>query len=116
MFSSRVRHAAGRNQLSGALDLRRAARMPVIDLTLSNPTRAGIEYPRGLLAPMADERSLRYDPEPFGMLAARQAVSADFARRGLAVPASRTVLTASTSEAYSLLLKLLCDPGDVVLA
>jgi aspartate/methionine/tyrosine aminotransferase len=85
-------------------------------LTLSNPTRAGIEYPRGLLAPLAHDRSLRYDPEPFGMLAAREAVSADFARRGLAVPASRTVLTASTSEAYSLLLKLLCDPGDVVLA
>jgi len=65
---------------------------------------------------MADDRSLRYDPEPFGMSGAREAVSADFARRGLVVPASRTVLTASTSEAYSLLLKLLCDPGDVVLA
>jgi len=116
MFSSRVGHGAVRNQLAGGLDRRRAAGLPVIDLTLSNPTRAGIEYPPGLLVPMADDRSLRYDPEPFGMLTAREAVSADFARRGLAIPASRTVLTASTSEAYSLLLKLLCDPGDMVLA
>jgi hypothetical protein len=86
-----------------------------VDLTLSNPTRAGLAYPSGLLAPMVHDRSLRYEPEPFGLLSARQAVSDDFARRGLSVPASRLVLTASTSEAYSLLFKLLCDPGDAVL-
>jgi alanine-synthesizing transaminase len=116
MFASRLRHAAGRNQLAVALERRRASGRPVIDLTLSNPTRAGLTYPSGLLTPMAQKRSLCYDPEPFGLLSARQAVSDDLARRGLLVPASRTVLTASTSEAYSLLLKLLCDPGDAVLA
>lgn len=116
MFSSRLRQAAGRNRLALALDRRRAAGLPIIDLTLSNPTRAGLAYPSGLLAPMAQDRSLRYEPEPFGLLSARQAVSDDLARRGLSVPASRTVLTASTSEAYSLLFKLLCDPGDAVLA
>jgi alanine-synthesizing transaminase len=93
MFSSRLRQAAGRNRLAVALDRRRASGRPVIDLTLSNPTRAGLTYPSGLLAPMAQNRALCYDPEPFG-----------------------TVLTASTSEAYSLLFKLLCDPGDAVLA
>ena len=116
MFSSRLRQAAGRNRLAVALDRRRASGRPVVDLTLSNPTRAGLTYPSGLLAPMAETRSLCYDPEPFGLLSARQAVSDDLARRGVLVPANRTVLTASTSEAYSLLFKLLCDPGDAVLA
>jgi aspartate/methionine/tyrosine aminotransferase len=116
MFSSRLRQTAGRNRLALALDRRRAADRQVIDLTLSNPTRAGFAYPPGLLAPMTQERALCYEPEPFGLLSARQAISDDFARRGLAVPPNRIVLTASTSEAYSLLLKLLCDPGDGVLA
>jgi alanine-synthesizing transaminase len=116
MFSSRLRQAAGRNRLAVALERRRAAGLPIIDLTLSNPTRAGLAYPNGLLAPMVHDRSLRYDPEPFGLLSPRQAVSDDHARRGLSLPAGRIVLTASTSEAYSLLFKLLCDPGDAVLA
>lgn len=116
MFSSRLRQAAGRNRLAVALDRRRSTGLPIIDLTLSNPTRAGFAYPHGLLAPMADERALSYEPDPFGLLSARQAVSDDFARRGLVVPANRIVLTASTSEAYSLLFKLMCDPGDTVLA
>lgn len=116
MFSSRLRQAAGRNQLALALDRRRSSGLPVIDLTLSNPTRAGFAYPPGLLASMAQDRSLCYEPEPFGLLSARQAVADDFARRGVTVPPNRIVLTASTSEAYSLLLKLLCDPGDAVLA
>jgi alanine-synthesizing transaminase len=116
MFSSRLRQAAGRNRLAVALDRHRAAGLPLIDLTLSNPTRAGIAYASGLLAPLAADRALCYQPEPFGLSSARQAVSDDLARRGLMVPAERIVLTASTSEAYSLLLKLLCDPGDGVLA
>ncbi len=116
MFSSRLRQAPGRNRLAVALDRRRAAGLPIIDLTLSNPTRAGLAYPSGLLAAMAQDRSLRYEPEPFGLLSARQAVSDELGRRGLSVPANRIVLTASTSEAYSLLFKLLCDPGDAVLA
>jgi len=116
MFSSRLRQAAGRNRLAVAIERRRAAGFPIIDLTLSNPTRAGLAYPGGLLAPLAQDLSLCYEPEPFGLLSARQAVSQDLARRGLSVPANRIVLTASTSEAYSLLFKLLCDPGDAVLA
>jgi aspartate/methionine/tyrosine aminotransferase len=116
MFSSRVSHVEGRNRIARALDARRAARLPIIDLTLSNPTRAGFWYPPGLLQPLAQERALCYDPQPFGLPSARQAVADDFARRGVRVSPERVVLTASTSEAYSLLFKLLCDPGDVVLA
>ena len=116
MFASRLRQASGRNRLTVALERRRAAGRPILDLTLSNPTRAGFHYPTGLLEPLAHDRSLCYEPDPYGMLCAREAVSEDFARRTLAVPTTRIVLTASTSEAYSLLFKLLCDPGDAVLA
>ena len=115
MFSSRLSQASGRNRLSVALDARRAAKLPIADLTLSNPTLAGFVYPPDLLHPLSDARGLVYDPQPFGSASAREAVSSEFARRDVTVSPSRIVLTASTSEAYSLLFKLLCDPGDVVL-
>ena len=116
MFSSRMRHATHRNQFAIALAARRAAGLPIVDLTMSNPTRAGFVYPAGLLQPLTQDRALCYEPEPFGLPSARQAVSGDFQRRGVDVEPDHTVLTASTSEAYSLLFKLLCDPGDIVLA
>ena len=99
------------------MNARRAAGRRFIDLTLTNPTTAGIRYPKDLLAPLASADGMRYDPEPFGLRSAREAVAADYRRRGtsVAVNADRIVLTASTSEAYSLLFKLLCDPGDHVL-
>jgi aspartate/methionine/tyrosine aminotransferase len=116
MFASRLRHGAERNRLAVALDRRRSEGRPIADLTLSNPTRAGLVYPTGILDPLSDRRALCYQPEPLGLVAARQAVADDFSRKGAAVPPNRIVLTASTSEAYSLLFKLLCDPGDTVLA
>jgi aspartate/methionine/tyrosine aminotransferase len=116
MFSSRLRQPAGRNRLALALERRRSAGLPIADLTLSNPTRAGFAYPASLLEPLAQARAYCYEPEPFGLRPARQAVADDFVRRGMEVPWNRIVLTASTSEAYSLLFKLLCDPGDTVLA
>jgi aspartate/methionine/tyrosine aminotransferase len=74
-----------------------------------------IDYPPDLLAPLSSSASLVYDPHPFGLPAARAAVAGEFARRGIEVPVGRIVLTASTSEAYSILFKLLCDPADRVL-
>src|SRR5262249_15694297 len=68
-----------------------------------------------LLAPLASEEGLLYDPSPFGRLDARQAISRDYARRGQSVSSERVVLTASTSEAYSVLFKLLTDAYDEVL-
>lgn len=116
MFSSRTRHPAHRNPLAVALEARRAAGLPTFDLTMSNPTCAGLVYPAGLLQPLAHDRALCYEPAPLGLPSARQAVSDEFQRRGVDVEPDHTVLTASTSEAYSLLFKLLCDPGDIVLA
>jgi alanine-synthesizing transaminase len=115
MFSQRVPSDLRTNRLSEAISGRRTSGRPFIDLTLTNPTTAGIRYPDDVLAPLAAAGAVRYAPDPFGLPVAREAIAADFARRGTTVAAERLVLTASTSEAYSLLFKLLCDPGDEVL-
>ena len=105
------------NRLARALQAARAAGREPIDLTVTNPTRVGLAYPPDILAPLAAREALCYRPHPFGLERARQAVANDYARRGIAIATDRIVLTASTSEAYSLLFKLLCDPhGDAVLA
>ncbi len=114
-FSNRIPGDLSTNRLSLALAELRAARSPIIDLTLSNPTAAGFVYPPDLLVPLADARGLSYAPEPLGIREAREAVAADYARRDITVDPSHIALTASTSEAYSLLFKLLCNPGDEVL-
>jgi alanine-synthesizing transaminase len=115
MFSERTRYDLRPNRLARNLAARRAARQPILDLTLSNPTLAGLVEPEGLLAPLADDAGRRYAPLPFGRPEARAAVAADFAARGTPVAPERVVLHASTSEAYGFLFKLLCDPGDDVL-
>src|SRR5436309_13024584 len=102
MFSDRVPRELSANRLSAMVDAARAECRAVIDLTESNPTRAGFDYPADLLAPLADSSALRYDPQPFGALDARRAVAADYRRHGVSVDPGRIVLTASTSEAYSL--------------
>jgi aspartate/methionine/tyrosine aminotransferase len=81
------------------------------DLTLTNPTIANLPYPRDLLDALADRSALTYAPDPFGLRDAREAVAGDYARRGISVAPDRVVLTASTSDAYSVLLKLLCEPA-----
>ena len=103
------------NALTRALETLRAEGAAFVDLTESNPTRAGIPYPRGLLDSLADERATRYEPHPLGLPSAREAVAADQRRRGAQVDPAHVVLTASTSEAYSWVFKLLCNPGESVL-
>jgi alanine-synthesizing transaminase len=115
VFSSRLPENVAPNLLTDAVRARLARGEPFIDLTESNPTRAGFEYPADLLAPLADARALRYAPSPLGAIDARRAVSADYARQGVDVAPDRIVLTASTSDGYSLLFKLLADAGDEVL-
>jgi len=88
----------------------------LVDLTLTNPTTAHIEYPESMLDAFADARSFTYAPAPLGLTEGREAVARDYERHGIKVAADRIVLTASTSEAYSLLFKLLCAPaGDAVM-
>jgi alanine-synthesizing transaminase len=114
-FSYRFHWDLRPNRLTQALAARRAAGLPVLDLTESNPTRAEFSYPEEILHAFEDPRILRYDPSPAGALSAREAVTEYYAARGQCVPPDRILLTASTSEAYSYLFKLLCDPGDEVL-
>lgn len=115
MRSSRLPADLAPNRLTEAVAQRRAGGGGLIDLTESNPTRAGLAYPPGLLAALAGAAGLAYAPQPFGLESARAAVVADYARRGVATSLDRVCLAASTSEAYAWLFKLLCDPGDRVL-
>lgn len=103
------------NALTRALAVRREAGRPIVDLTESNPTRAGITYPADLLRGLSAEQGLQYEPQALGMRRAREAVARDHGRRGVTLDPDRIVLTASTSEAYTWLFKLLCDAGDAVL-
>lgn len=114
-FSSRLRWDTQPNPLASLLAGKRRAGAQVLDLTESNPTRAGLSYPSDLLQSLADPRGLRYLPDPRGLLSAREAVSQYYAERGAEVAPSRILLTASTSEAYTYLFKLLADPGDEIL-
>jgi alanine-synthesizing transaminase len=116
MFSSRVPRELGPNRLTRVVQRVRAAGGTLLDLTLTNPTAAGIEYPASLLGALADRAAERYDPSPLGLPGARAAVATDYARRAIDMAPERIVLTASTSEAYSLLFKLLCEPaGDAAM-
>ncbi len=115
MFSERVPRSLRPNRIANAMQRAREARRPLIDLTVTNPTIVGLTYPSSLLAPLATAAALTYQPEPFGLCSARDAVARDYARRGCTVRPDRIALTASTSEAYALLFKLLCNPGDTVL-
>ena len=115
MFSHRLPPYAEPNALSRAVETLRVEGVPFVDLTESNPTRAEIPYPDDLLTSLADPAALRYEPSSFGLASARRAVAEDQRRRGVTVDPAHVVLTASTSEAYSWLFKLLCNPGDGVL-
>lgn len=114
-FSSRTDWNTEESELARAHRLRRAAGLPIADLTASNPTRCGFEYPADLLAALTDPRALDYDPQPKGLLSARQAVCQYYADHGVALDPAQIVLATSTSEAYSYLFRLLCDPGDEIL-
>lgn len=115
MFSTRTPDSLAPNRLAQALEASRRAGRDLIDLTESNPTKVDLIYPPDVLRGLGAPESLIYAPEPLGTLAARRGVSASFAARGFDVPPERIALTASTSEAYSLLFKVLCEPGDEVL-
>ncbi len=115
-FSSRTRWDRGLNPLAERLSARRASGEPVLDLTESNPTRAGFAYPeQDILGAISGDGALRYAPDPRGLRSAREAVAGWYGRRGRTVDPDHVVLCASTSEAYGWLLKVLCENGDEIL-
>jgi hypothetical protein len=97
------------------LETRRSEGARILDLTESNPTHAGLFYPAEIAVAFADPGILTYQPSPAGSVEARQAVARYYAARGCTVDIGRILLTASTSEAYAYLFKLLADPGGQVL-
>jgi alanine-synthesizing transaminase len=116
-FSSRLHWDLRPNPLIGLLRRKRAAGAAILDLTESNPTRAGLRYPaEDILSALADSRALVYEPASAGLSTAREAVAREYyAPLGIAVDPSRILLTSSTSEAYAFLIKLLTETGDELL-
>jgi aspartate/methionine/tyrosine aminotransferase len=115
-FSKRTEWNTEESALARAHRERVAAGLPVADLTASNPTRCGFDYGATLLDALKDERALDYDPQPLGLCSAREAVCVYYADHGVCVGPEQVALTTSTSEAYSYLFRLLCDPGTEILA
>ena len=129
MFASRTNWRFEPNPLAQALERHRRSGRPLLDLTVSNPTACGFVYPqREILAALADPRTLVYVPESKGLPEARAAVAEYYrGRPGFAgtavakrsadqlVSPERLLLVSGTSEAYSHLFRLLCEPGDEVL-
>jgi aspartate/methionine/tyrosine aminotransferase len=116
MFAERTNWNLAGNRLSEALARHRASGKRLFDLTASNPTECGFEYESDMiLAALRNPAALRYEPNSKGLRSARRAVTAYYSARGALVSADDIVLTTSTSEAYSFVFRLLCNPGDEVL-
>jgi alanine-synthesizing transaminase len=116
MFAKRTNWNLTENALSQALAAHRAAGRPLLDLTVSNPTECGFEYDaEEILAALRNPAALRYEPNARGLVSAREAVVEYYAKHGARVAVDDIFLTTSTSEAYSFVFRLICDPGDEVL-
>jgi len=116
LFSSRFKWNLQTNRLSLLLEEKRRRGERILDLTESNPTAAGFNYPADNILPaLAQAQALHYEPNPRGLLAARQAVAEYYRQRGREIDVERIHLTTGTSEAYAFLFKLLTNAGDNVL-
>ena len=117
MFSDRTNWKLTRNRLTEALDEVRSSGARILDLTISNPTRAGLRYEDALiLQSLASPKVLDYDPQPKGLTSARSAVAAYYeTAHNIRLDRDNVILTTSTSEGYSFVFRLLCNPGDELL-
>lgn len=116
MFARRTCWNLHANRLAAALQRRRGAGQPLIDLTIANPPECGFRYDSAAIrAAFSQPAMLRYQPEPLGLLSAREAVAGYYAFRGAPLSPARILLATGTSEAYSFVFRLLCDPRDEIL-
>jgi alanine-synthesizing transaminase len=117
MFSERTNWRLAQNRLTQAIAAARAKGAELLDLTASNPTRVGLEYDApAILGALASERSLDYDPQAKGLLTARESVAEYYrVEHEVNLDPERIILTASTSEGYSYVFRLLCNSGDELL-
>jgi alanine-synthesizing transaminase len=116
LFADRTKWNLTPNRLSEALARHRASGKPLIDLTASNPTEVGFIYDSAsILRALSNPASLAYQPEARGILPAREGVAGYYVDRGESVRPDDILLTTSTSEAYSFVFRIVCNPGDEVL-
>ncbi len=116
MFAERTKWNLAANRLSEALARQMASGKRLFDLTASNPTDCGFDYEaQTILGALHNLAALRYEPNPKGLEVARRAVAGYYAERGATVSVDDIILTTSTSEAYSFVFRLLCNPGDELL-
>jgi aspartate/methionine/tyrosine aminotransferase len=118
MFSERTDWKLTPNHFTEVQRELSAAGREILDLTVSNPTRAGLPYDvETIVSALANPRAMDYDPQPFGLRSAREAVAAYYReqKEGRGVEPEGLLLTTSTSEGYSYVLRLLCNPDDEIL-
>lgn len=115
MFSHRVPSQESANDFARSLARQRTGSSDFIDLTESNPTRCGFSYDSRIVAALARDASIHYEPDPQGLPSAREAVAGYYREIGHAIDPEHLILTAGTSEGYSHLFTLLADPGDEIL-
>ncbi len=118
MFADRTRWNLQANRFSLALETRRKSGMEIFDLTASNPTTVGLKYnERAILCALSKPEALIYEPDPRGLKSVREAIAAYYkdAATPVQIEPESVIVTASTSEAYSYLFRLLCNPGEEVL-
>src|SRR5215471_4525312 len=116
MFSNRTNWNLQPNRLSEALTRHRASGKALLDLTASNPTECGFQYAtHAIMRALCSPRTIEYRPDPRGLEVARNALAGYYGERGSRVSPGNMILATSTSEAYSIVFRLLCNPGDEVL-
>ena len=116
IFSARTNWTLEENAYTRALNRHRQSGRELLDLTASNPTACGFKYDESAhISALQSAASLRYDPQPKGLRSARAAVAEYYAALGAGIDPERLILSTGTSEAYSFLFRLLCEPGDEVL-
>lgn len=115
MFAGRTQWNLSKNAFTEACERHQRSGREPLDLTASNPTQAGLKPSPELLNAFAQPQALEYDPQPLGLLSARQAVLKYYETLGARLTPEQLLLTTGTSEGYSFVFRLLCDPGDEVL-
>jgi aspartate/methionine/tyrosine aminotransferase len=116
MFSRRTGWKLTPNRFTQAQQELRAAGREVLDLTISNPTRAGLHYDaETILQAFANPDAMDYDPQPKGLRFAREAIASYYRKQHDEVDPESVILTSSTSEGYSYVFRLLCNPEDEIL-
>jgi alanine-synthesizing transaminase len=116
MFASRTNWNLNPNRLAETLERHKSGGGRLLDLSASNPTECSFKYDApAIMRSLCSPASLQYRPDPKGLTSARQAVSDYYAERGERIAIDDLILTASTSEAYSFIFRLLCNPGDELL-